>query len=256
MLERHESANESRSAECVAQRRRRRLHLVGVMLRWLSDAHHMGLFRSGGRYSTGGAAERLPGRESHSVCVPDRLGVARAARTHCDRPGSLQGCSWAPCSALVVVRAAGCCSISCCGTCRVFAAAAELIRDKIAGFGIDSVWKYALLAVFYSLFHSLLEEYYWRWFVFRQLRHLCRCGRRSSFPPWLHGPPRDRAARILRASADAGLAACRWLWPWAACFGHGSTSAPARSWALAEPFADRRRHLLDRLRSGPRQNLH
>ena len=26
--------------------------------------------------------------------------------------------------------------------------------------------------MFYSLFHSLLEEYYWRWFVFRQLRRL------------------------------------------------------------------------------------
>jgi uncharacterized protein len=54
----------------------------------------------------------------------------------------------------------------------VFNHASALIRDKIRGFGIDSVWKYAVLAGFYSLFHSLLEEYYWRWFVFRQLRQL------------------------------------------------------------------------------------
>ncbi len=54
----------------------------------------------------------------------------------------------------------------------VFSSAAALIHDKIGGFGIDSVWKYAVLAGFYSLFHSLLEEYYWRWFVFRQLRQL------------------------------------------------------------------------------------
>ena len=54
----------------------------------------------------------------------------------------------------------------------VFAGAAELIHQKIGGFGIDSVWKYATLAAFYSLFHSLLEEYYWRWFVFGQLRRL------------------------------------------------------------------------------------
>jgi uncharacterized protein len=54
----------------------------------------------------------------------------------------------------------------------VFANASPLIRDKIKGFGVDSVWKYVLLAAFYSLFHSLLEEYYWRWFVFRQLRRL------------------------------------------------------------------------------------
>ena len=54
----------------------------------------------------------------------------------------------------------------------VFASASNLIRAKISGFGIDSLWKYAALAAFYSVFHSLLEEYYWRWFVFRQLRRL------------------------------------------------------------------------------------
>jgi membrane protease YdiL (CAAX protease family) len=54
----------------------------------------------------------------------------------------------------------------------VFSGVAALIREKIGGFGIDSPWKYAVLAGFYSLFHSLLEEYYWRWFVFRELRQL------------------------------------------------------------------------------------
>lgn len=54
------------------------------------------------------------------------------------------------------------------------AAATPLIRAKVLGFGINSVWKYALLAGFYSLAHSLLEEYYWRWFVFRQLRGVVR----------------------------------------------------------------------------------
>jgi membrane protease YdiL (CAAX protease family) len=54
----------------------------------------------------------------------------------------------------------------------VFAAAAPRIHEKIAEFGIDSLWKYAALGLFYSLIHSLLEEYYWRWFVFRQLRSL------------------------------------------------------------------------------------
>jgi membrane protease YdiL (CAAX protease family) len=53
-----------------------------------------------------------------------------------------------------------------------FSGAAALIQEKIGGFGIDSTWKYIVLAAFYSLFHSLLEEYYWRWFVFRQLREL------------------------------------------------------------------------------------
>jgi membrane protease YdiL (CAAX protease family) len=46
------------------------------------------------------------------------------------------------------------------------------IRGKVAGFGIDSVWKYALLGTFYSVVHAFLEEYYWRWFVFGQLRRM------------------------------------------------------------------------------------
>ena len=52
----------------------------------------------------------------------------------------------------------------------LLAAALPEIRDKVADFGIDSVGKYAALGLFYSLCHSLLEEYYWRWFVFAQLR--------------------------------------------------------------------------------------
>jgi uncharacterized protein len=54
----------------------------------------------------------------------------------------------------------------------VFTLAAAKIHDRIAQFGIDTTWKYAILGVFYSLVHSLLEEYYWRWFAFRQLRNL------------------------------------------------------------------------------------
>jgi len=46
------------------------------------------------------------------------------------------------------------------------------IQEKIAALGIDAAWKFAALGVFYSLCHSLLEEYYWRWFVFDQLKRL------------------------------------------------------------------------------------
>jgi membrane protease YdiL (CAAX protease family) len=53
-----------------------------------------------------------------------------------------------------------------------FAGAAEVVAQKVAGFGVDSLAKYAALATFYSACHSLLEEYYWRWFVFAQLRRL------------------------------------------------------------------------------------
>jgi len=50
------------------------------------------------------------------------------------------------------------------------------IRQKVIGFGADTVWKYVALGVFYSLCHSFLEEYYWRWFVFGQLRRLFPLG--------------------------------------------------------------------------------
>jgi uncharacterized protein len=50
------------------------------------------------------------------------------------------------------------------------ARAAQAVGTKLGGFGIGTVGGYLLLAVFYSVFHSLLEEYYWRWFVFGHLR--------------------------------------------------------------------------------------
>jgi membrane protease YdiL (CAAX protease family) len=43
------------------------------------------------------------------------------------------------------------------------------VQQKIKSFGLDSPAKYLLFAVFVAAIHSLLEEYYWRWFVFRQL---------------------------------------------------------------------------------------
>jgi membrane protease YdiL (CAAX protease family) len=45
------------------------------------------------------------------------------------------------------------------------------VREKVASFGVHSAASYMALAAFYSLGHSLLEEYYWRWFVFG---HCCR----------------------------------------------------------------------------------
>ena len=46
------------------------------------------------------------------------------------------------------------------------------IQEKVRGFGADTLTKYVLLGTFYALCHSFLEEYYWRWFVFGQLRRL------------------------------------------------------------------------------------
>jgi len=53
-----------------------------------------------------------------------------------------------------------------------FVEAADAMREKISSFGLDSIWKFVVIGIFYSLIHSLLEEYYWRWFVFGQLSRL------------------------------------------------------------------------------------
>jgi len=53
-----------------------------------------------------------------------------------------------------------------------FAAAESEMIEKISGMQLNEAWKFAALGVFYSLFHSFLEEYYWRWFVFGQLRRM------------------------------------------------------------------------------------
>jgi len=52
--------------------------------------------------------------------------------------------------------------------------AADAVREKISGFAINSTGRYLGLAVFYCCAHSLFEEYYWRWFVFGQLRDVIR----------------------------------------------------------------------------------
>jgi membrane protease YdiL (CAAX protease family) len=55
-----------------------------------------------------------------------------------------------------------------------FVEPAKAVREKVAAFGASTPPAYLVLAVFYSAIHSLLEEYYWRWFVFGQLRRGCK----------------------------------------------------------------------------------
>ena len=45
----------------------------------------------------------------------------------------------------------------------------EQARAKLKEAGLDSLPVFLAVALFYSLCHSGLEEYYWRWFVFRHL---------------------------------------------------------------------------------------
>jgi membrane protease YdiL (CAAX protease family) len=50
-----------------------------------------------------------------------------------------------------------------------FDAPAAEVREKVKSFGVHSLFAFILLGLFYSTLHSLLEEYYWRWFVFGRL---------------------------------------------------------------------------------------
>ncbi len=55
----------------------------------------------------------------------------------------------------------------------LFDGPAAQVRAKVESFGANSPMRFLLIAVFYSAIHSLLEEYYWRWFVFGQLSRIC-----------------------------------------------------------------------------------
>ena len=43
---------------------------------------------------------------------------------------------------------------------------AGMVKDKIDSMGLASVGMYIAIGVFYTVFHSFMEEYYWRWFVY------------------------------------------------------------------------------------------
>ena len=50
------------------------------------------------------------------------------------------------------------------------AGAEVAVHRKLTGFGVTGSWSFLALASFYAVVHAGLEEYYWRWFVFGQLR--------------------------------------------------------------------------------------
>jgi membrane protease YdiL (CAAX protease family) len=50
------------------------------------------------------------------------------------------------------------------------------LRKKLEEFGVASPTAYLALGVFVAAIHSLLEEYYWRWFVFGRLREVIGVG--------------------------------------------------------------------------------
>jgi membrane protease YdiL (CAAX protease family) len=49
----------------------------------------------------------------------------------------------------------------------------QALRDVLTRAGIDTPGRYLGVALYIALLNSLLEEYVWRWFAFRQLERIC-----------------------------------------------------------------------------------
>lgn len=54
----------------------------------------------------------------------------------------------------------------------IFASTTIQISHKLSEMGLHHRGRYLLFGIFLAGIHSLLEEYYWRWFVFGRLREL------------------------------------------------------------------------------------
>lgn len=52
----------------------------------------------------------------------------------------------------------------------LFQTATQAVQERVQSMGFESPLAFLGLGAFYVVFHSLLEEYYWRWFVFGGLR--------------------------------------------------------------------------------------
>jgi len=53
----------------------------------------------------------------------------------------------------------------------LYANAEGAVQEKISGLDLD-LNSFIVVGIFYSLIHSLLEEYYFRWFIYGQLKRL------------------------------------------------------------------------------------
>jgi membrane protease YdiL (CAAX protease family) len=51
--------------------------------------------------------------------------------------------------------------------------AAEM-RARVAEMGLDSIWLYLAGTLYWCTINSMLEEYFWRWFIFERLREVFR----------------------------------------------------------------------------------
>jgi len=93
------------------------------------------------------------------------------------------------------------------------------ISAKVIGLGIGGAGGFAAFSIFISVVHSLIEEYYWRWYVFGRLARLVPAGQAYALASlsfaahhyvllWCYFPP---LAAILMGTA-VGLGGALWCW--------------------------------------------
>lgn len=107
---------------------------------------------------------------------------------------------------------------------------ADAIESKLAQFGIGRA-NYLAVAVGFSLLHSALEEYYWRWFVFGELRR-AHCG----WIPHLLAAAGFALHHYVALGSYFGPATAAWMGTCVGCGGLIWTAMYARWRSLLGPW--------------------
>jgi len=97
----------------------------------------------------------------------------------------------------------------------VFAKAAGELRTKWTELGVFNRPTLLAIGLSYILFHTLLEEYYWRWFVFGRLRELISPGAAIG------------VSSLGFMAHHVILVATYFTWPWATLFALATATAGA-----------------------------
>ena len=87
---------------------------------------------------------------------------------------------------------------------QILAPFASLIGSKARSFGMGSPAAFIVGAVLLSLVHSLLEEYYWRWFLFGGLRRYMPVAAAVVISALALTRPRHSVGELLRRPNAAG----------------------------------------------------
>ena len=98
---------------------------------------------------------------------------------HRQQPGSLprfgwEGVGWGTLFGITVVTTMWLAYFGWLAPAQALADLPAEVQRKVTGLGCDTPAKFAALGCFYTIIHSFLEEYYWRWFLFGGLRRFCR----------------------------------------------------------------------------------